>query len=345
MPITPASARSSHILLWLYLCLFCVGAMVLVGGVTRLTESGLSIVQWKLISGILPPLSDDGWKQEFEAYQTSPEYHKKNTGMSVTEFKQIFWLEWAHRLLGRATGLVFAVPLLYFALRRKMDGPLIRRCVIAALLVGAQGGVGWIMVKSGLIDDPRVSPLKLSMHLCLAFSVFCHVLWTIWLITPQPTQEAPFPPRRKLAIRFITAMVFLQIIFGAWVAGMDAGMTYNTWPLMDGDFAPPGMMSLSPWHRNFIENIPQVQFQHRTFAFFVAGAVLIYVAKFWRRQAKPQQRSILALGTVVKLQFSLGVLTLLHVVPVGLASLHQMVALLLLALCLREVFLTRNQSA
>ena len=335
MPITSASARSALVIPWLYLCLFMVLAMVFVGGVTRLTESGLSIVEWKLVSGILPPLSDEAWEAELQAYRATPEYIHKNTGMSVDEFKRIFWLEWLHRLLGRTTGLVFALPFFYFALRRQLDRPLALRCFTAMLLVGAQGAVGWMMVKSGLVDDPRVSPIKLSMHLSLAFIVFCHVLWTLWLLKPKSPLEPAEKNHRRWSSRLLFLLIFLQIILGAWVAGMDAGLTYNTWPLMDGDIAPPGLMSLEPWHRNLIENIPQVQFQHRMMAYAVALGVFIYTLRYRRWW----------LGAVLKLQFTLGVLTLVHVVPIGLASAHQIGALALLCLCLREMFLTRSTLA
>lgn len=332
MHVSPASTRSRLVKPWLVLCLCMVAAMVWVGGVTRLTESGLSIVQWKLLSGVLPPMSEQAWQTEFDAYQASPEYLKKNTGMDLKGFKNIFWLEWIHRLLGRTTGLVFLLPFMYFAARRQIDRPLARRCLIAALLVAAQGGVGWIMVASGLIDDPRVSPIKLSMHLCLAFIVFCWTLWTLWLLKPPAAPAKAGNPKVAFALFLL---IFIQIIFGAWVAGMDAGLTYNTWPLMDGDIAPPGLMGLEPWHRNLIENIAQLQFQHRMMAFLVAAVALAYGLKF--------QRGLLV--GVVLLQFTLGVQTLVHVVPIGLASAHQMGALLLLAVSLREIFLTRNQTA
>ncbi len=365
MSVNPSSARSKLVLPWLYLCLLMVFSMVFVGGVTRLTESGLSIVEWKLISGILPPLSEAAWEAELEAYRSSPEYQIKNKGMTVPQFKQIFWLEWGHRLLGRATGLVFLIPFAYFALRRQIDRPLFWRCLIAGALVGMQGTVGWFMVQSGLVDDPRVSPVKLSMHLSLAFIVFCYVCWTVWLLRhPAPSSRMAQPEgsdqmfqqpqaaidmtknsKKRIAIRLITLVVFIQIILGAWVAGMDAGMVYNTWPLMDGDIAPPNLMTLEPWHRNFIENIPQVQFQHRTMAYMVAGIIVLYVGLSWKRTPKGQRRWLVALSAVIKVQFSLGVLTLLYRVPIGLASAHQMVALILLVLCLYQCFLTRNSAS
>lgn len=359
MHVTPHSARSKLVLPWLYVCLFMVFMMVFVGGVTRLTESGLSIVEWKLISGILPPLSDKGWEAELQAYRSSPEYQLKNKGMSVDEFKQIFWLEWGHRLLGRATGMVFLIPLMYFALRRQIDRPLALRCFIAGALVGAQGGVGWIMVQSGLVDDPRVSPVKLSLHLSLAFIVFCYVCWTVWLLRNrnsvipakagiQKKRSIWIPAfagmtKRGIWIRVITLLVFIQIVLGAWVAGMDAGMVYNTWPLMDGDIAPPNLMTLEPWHRNVIENIPQVQFQHRSFAYVVAAAVILYVLLNWKGASRHERHWLFKLAFVLLVQFKLGVLTLIHMVPIGLASAHQMVALILLVLCLYQCFLTRNQ--
>ena len=350
--------------------------MVFIGGVTRLTESGLSIVEWKLVTGIFPPMTQEGWEAELEEYRASPEYQQVNRGMNVSEFKQIYWLEWLHRLLGRMTGLVFVLPLIYFVARKQLSPYLTKRMFIASLLVGAQGTLGWLMVYSGLQDDPRVSPLRLAAHLSLAFTLFCYLYW-IWLtatgvarLGPSPVPAghpwtrkiapagsifcAPSPKERDItraseasaslssgerarvrgsvAIRLVTTLLFIQIIFGAFVAGMDAGLIYNTWPLMDGDFVPSGLMPLEPWHRNLVEYIPMVQWQHRTFAYVVAAAILGFVLWQWKSGPK----TILAnYGAVLVAQFLLGIFTIIYVVPISLASAHQLVALALLAASVR----------
>lgn len=326
-PFTPAQQT------WLITCMACVVLMVFIGGVTRLTESGLSIVEWKLVTGIFPPMTQAGWEAELQEYRASPEYQQVNKGMSVAEFKQIYWLEWLHRLLGRLTGLVFLLPLIYFAARRTLAPWLTRRMVIAGLLVLAQGTLGWLMVYSGLQDDPRVSPLRLAAHLSLAFFLFCW-LYITWLDATHAAR--PHPSRgAALAIRGVIALLGVQIVLGAFVAGMDAGLIYNTWPLMDGDWVPPHLFHLEPWYRNLIAYIPMVQWQHRSFAYVVSAAIIGFI--LWQWRSGPRfALSLLALVLVV--QFKLGVLTLIHAVPIALGSAHQMVALLLLAISLHVAY-------
>ncbi len=312
--------------LWLLTCMSMVVLMVFIGGVTRLTESGLSIVEWKLVTGILPPLTQEGWEAELQLYRASPEYQQINRGMSVSEFKQIFWLEWLHRLLGRLTGLVFAVPLIYFAARKLLPNPMGKQMLIACLLVGAQGTLGWLMVYSGLQQDPRVSPLRLAAHLSLAFGLFCYLYW-LWLShTQTPRASGPAVP-----IRIITALIALQIIFGAFVAGMDAGLVYNTWPLMDGDWMPPYTYP-APWLESLYSHVPSVQWQHRSFAYIVAAAILGFVALNWR---SGERKWLTIFAAILLIQFALGVFTLLYTVPITLASAHQIVALALLATAVR----------
>ncbi len=333
MLITPSSARTPAIHIWIGACLFVVGLMVFVGGVTRLTESGLSIVEWKLLSGILPPMTQEGWEAELEAYRQTPEYQQINRGMSVGEFKQIFWLEYIHRILGRITGLVFMLPLVWFVARRKMDVALTCRMGLAFILVCAQGGVGWVMVASGLVDDPRVSPVKLAMHLSLAFTVWCVLLWTLFQLRGAP-RLAP-SCGYGFAIRGIVFLVAIQIVMGAFVAGMDAGLTYNTYPLMDGDWVPDGLWILEPLSRNFVENVTLVQFQHRWMAVVVSLAILGFVLRAWKQADAGTQTWLAACAGMLVVQFLLGVFTLLYVVPLVLASAHQMVALLLLSVLIR----------
>lgn len=336
---------------WLLTCMAMVVLMVFIGGVTRLSESGLSIVEWKLVTGIFPPLSQESWEAELAEYRNSPEYQQVNMGMSVDEFKQIYWLEWLHRLLGRMTGLIFIIPLIYFAVRKQLKPPLRNRMAIACVLVASQGVLGWLMVYSGLQDDPRVSPLRLAAHLSLAFIVFSWLYWT-WLSINQiyrhyraggNPHQGEYQAIRKipafegmtssLAIRIVTALVFIQIIFGAFVAGLDAGLIYNSWPLMDGDFVPSHLLSLQPWYRNLYEYVPMVQWQHRTFACVVSVAIIAFILTHLKYRAL--RGLLVALFVVLLLQFKLGVLTLIQMVPIHLASAHQMVALLLLAVCVR----------
>ncbi len=341
---TPSADRLIRI--WLYSCLTCVVFMVFVGGVTRLTESGLSIVEWDLISGILPPMSRETWEAELEAYRDTPEYQQINRGMSVEQFKQIYWLEWLHRLLGRITGLVFLVPYLYFLVRRQLNPMLIRRGLIAGLLVAAQGGVGWVMVQSGLVDDPRVSPVKLAMHLSLAFAVFGYTLWTLWLLRPPAAAESglhpPAPQRAFWPALGLTGLLFVQIVLGAIVAGMDAGLTYNTWPLMDGRFIPDGLMLLEPWYRNLLANVTMVQFQHRMGAYVLTACVLLFVGWRWAMAPIGERRRLIMLTSAIFAQMILGIATVLYIVPIGLASAHQLLALVLWVLMLRECFLRQR---
>lgn len=310
--------------------------MVLIGGLTRLTESGLSIVEWKLLSGIFPPLTEQSWQHEFAAYQTSPEYQKINSGFALADFKRIFWLEYIHRVLGRVIGLALLLPFIYFTARRMLPKPFVKRMAIACVLVAAQGAVGWIMVASGLVDQPRVSPLKLTLHLSLALALFGWLLWARWQLAPAPRPVAA--SKYALAARLLLVAATLQIIFGALVAGLDAGYSYNTFPLMDGQWIPTGLHLLSPWWLNHLESILTVQFQHRVMAYAVAFGILVFVAWAWRDAIPTQRFWLKALAGAVFLQFSLGVATLLSEMNIALASMHQLGAVLLLGVLLRVMW-------
>lgn len=330
--------QSRTIQWWLLLCMACVVGMVWIGGVTRLTESGLSIVEWKLVSGTLPPLTDEAWQAEFDAYKTSPEFQKKNPHFDVASFKDIFWLEYLHRLLGRITGMVFLVPLIYFTVRRSLPAPFLRRMLGITALVGAQGAVGWIMVASGLVDQPRVSPIKLALHLSLAVSVF-GLLYLTYLRARLVPRLQQFPPLLHCGARILLALFAMQLVLGAIVAGIDAGYSYNTYPLMDGKFIPYGLHLLDPWWVNHLENIMTVQFQHRMGALALAASALAFA--YYAYKKLPQTRGWATLLVVaITLQFLLGIATLLSVMALPLASAHQVVALLLLAVILRFVYLT-----
>ncbi len=320
---------------WLIACMACVVMMVFIGGVTRLTESGLSIVEWKLISGTLPPLSDSAWEKEFSDYQTSPEFTKKNAHFTLADFKKIYWLEYLHRLMGRITGLVFLLPLIVFWMRRLAPPALLRRMLFITVLVGLQGTVGWVMVASGLEHQPRVSPIKLAMHLTLAFSVFGLLVYTYLQHSGAAVLDKPRPNLRRL-IKLCLLLFAIQLIMGAIVAGLDAGLSYNSFPLMDGRWIPSGLHLLSPWWLNHLENIATVQFQHRLMALILVKVVLLAAWYIFTRH--PEGRAwAYGLLIVVLCQFTLGVLTLLSHVNIWLASAHQLLALVLLA-CILRVF-------
>lgn len=321
---------------WLMLCLMLVALMVFVGGVTRLTESGLSIVEWKLFSGTLPPLNETAWQTEFDEYKQSPQFEKVNAHFSLSDFKGIYWLEYLHRLLGRIIGLAVLLPFLYFAVKRMLPAPLFKRCLGIGLLVAAQGTVGWIMVASGLNDQPRVAPIKLATHLLLAFSVFSLMLWTRWQVVGTPRKQPVFGYGR--AVRVVTVLLILQIAFGALVAGLRAGLVFTTYPLMDGQFIPDGLHLLAPWWLNHLESALTVQFQHRMGALVVVIGTLWLAFSGWKYTNL--HSALKAIMAIVLVQFALGVATLLSVVNISLASLHQLVALALLAHLVWLIYLT-----
>lgn len=319
---------------WLIAVMALVVLMVAIGGVTRLTESGLSIVEWKLFSGTLPPLTAEAWNKEFAEYQTSPQFQQVNQGFTVGDFQKIYWLEYLHRLLGRVIGMAVILTFLYFAARKQLSRRMVYRGLALCVLVAAQGTVGWIMVASGLVDQPRVAPVKLALHLALAFVFFLTMLWTYWQL------KAPRPAASGLgwSAKALFALVFVQIVFGALVAGLDAGLTYNTYPLMDGQLIPEGLHRLSPWWKNHLESVLTVQFQHRMGALAVVAASIAFIAASWTQSSPEQRRTLTWLKGALIVQFGLGVATLLSVVDIALASMHQLVALLLLSVCLRITY-------
>jgi cytochrome c oxidase assembly protein subunit 15 len=317
---------------WLFACCFFVFLIIVVGGVTRLTHSGLSIVEWQPLIGTIPPLSEADWLALFEKYKLTPEYRKVNFGMSLQAFKAIFWWEYIHRLIGRLIGLVFFVPLLWFALRRKIDEPLAWRLAGIFLLGGLQGAMGWYMVRSGLVDDPRVSHFRLTAHLGLAFLILAAMLWTaLGLLHRRAVGEADAP---ALTLRRTTALlvwiVFAVVLTGGLVAGIRAGKAYNTFPLMNGHVVPPEILMLQPWWMNFFYNMATVQFDHRLGAWLL---VLLIPILWWRSRAVDlHRRAALAfdlLLVTVCIQFALGIATVLLRVPPALGVAHQAGAVLL----------------
>jgi len=307
---------------WLFLCAAMIFAIVVVGGITRLTRSGLSIVEWQPLIGILPPLSEADWQALFAKYRETPEYKLVNLGMGLEGFQRIFWWEYIHRLLARLAGLVFLLPLLWFQLRRKLERPLAWKLWGVFALGALQGLMGWLMVKSGLIDDPKVNPARLTLHLGLALAVFSAELWiALGLLAPRGGRAG----RLAAALPWV---IFAMALSGGMVAGLRAGSAYQTFPLMNGHVVPPEILMLEPWWQNFLTNMATVQFVHR--GFFWLLAVLVPVA-WWLRRELWTSHALLA---AFALQAALGVATLLSGVPVALGAAHQGGAVLVLAAAL-----------
>jgi cytochrome c oxidase assembly protein subunit 15 len=319
---------------WLVACAAMVFVMVMLGGITRLTESGLSMVQWKPLT-VLPPLTADQWQQAFHDYQQYPEFIKKNSWMTVDDFKQIFWLEFTHRLWGRTIGVVFFVPFLWFLLIGWIDRPLAARCGVLFVLGGLQGLLGWYMVASGLESRPDVSQYRLAAHLVSAFVLYAFIVWLARDQFRLARGEAPAPASPGLMrLGFLMPPAILLVVAaGAFVAGLDAGKIYNTFPLMDGGITPPDILSLQPWYLNLFENVGTVQFDHRVLAISLVALILGTWAYGLRRPLTPRGRWFLnALAAMVVIQAALGITTLLLVVPIPVALAHQTGALILFTL-------------
>ncbi len=324
-----ASPGDRVIAAWLLVCCALVFAMVVVGGITRLTHSGLSIVEWQPIVGALPPLDQGAWQETFRKYQQTPEYRLVNPAMTLTGFKSIFWWEYIHRLLGRLIGAVFLLPFLWFALRGKIARALAWKLAGIFALGALQGAMGWYMVQSGLVDDPRVSQYRLTAHLGVAFLIYAAMLWiSLDLLFPRaPRAEAAPRGLRRFAFA-LAALIFVMALSGGLVAGIRAGLAYNTFPLMNGRVVPREIFAIDPWYLNFFSNMATVQFDHRVIAWLLA----FLVPWFWlrvRRASVPRRARLgahLLLGALA-LQVTLGIATLLLAVPVPLAASHQAGAL------------------
>ncbi|MCG6871706.1 MAG: COX15/CtaA family protein [Gammaproteobacteria bacterium] len=325
---------------WLLTVCALVFAMVVLGGVTRLTHSGLSIVEWEPLIGAVPPLSESDWQELFSEYQQTPEYQKVNQGMDLAGFQGIFWLEYLHRLLGRLIGIAFAVPLLWFLLRRQIRRPLAPKLLTMFVLGALQGLLGWLMVASGLVDIPRVSPYRLTAHLGLAVVIYAYMLWVALDLLPSRAPNPATPGGLRRASGWFTGLVFVTILAGGFVAGTRAGFVFNDWPLMHGQWIPDGLYATHPWWADWFENLATVQFHHRLLAYTVALAAFLLWYSGRRKLAAGRPRSLLdLLLAVTAAQLMLGILTLLHVVPVPLAAAHQAGALVVLtvAIVLRHV--------
>jgi cytochrome c oxidase assembly protein subunit 15 len=323
---------------WLLAVAILIAIMVLVGGATRLTESGLSITEWKPLTGALPPLSQDQWTQAFEGYKAIPQYRELNVGMSLSEFKSIFWWEWSHRLLGRVIGIAYFLPFLWFLWRGYLSGELKRRLWGIFALGGLQGVVGWWMVASGLSERVEVSHYRLATHLVLALLIFAAIVWTLRRLADRPTAAA----NRRLKITSVVLLVltFVQLYLGALVAGLRAGRVYNTWPDIDGAFIPSAARLFfdQPWWRNLFDNTLTVQFEHRMTAYALFALAVLHAVDAIRSRADGAViRGALWLVAVITVQATLGILTLLNQVPIDLALTHQAVAIAVLTLATIQV--------
>ena len=310
---------------WLLALAGLVLAMVVLGGITRLNHAGLSIVDWRPLMGVLPPFGEDAWQALFADYKRFPEYREINPGMTLGAFKEIFWLEYAHRLLGRIVGIAFALPFVWFLIRRAFDRTLALKVLAVGILGGLQGLLGWYMVKSGLVDRPDVSPYRLAAHLGLAVAIYGCLIWVaLGLLTGGAVERVRRAGRWRGVLWGATGLVFLTILSGAFVAGNDAGLAYNTFPLMADAIVPPDIFLIEPLWRNFFENVPLVQLDHRLLAMLTALAViLIWAAAMRWLERTPVRAALHVAAAAVLVQFVLGIATLLTFVPVPLGAAHQ----------------------
>jgi cytochrome c oxidase assembly protein subunit 15 len=321
---------------WLMICAAVIFGMILLGGMTRLTNSGLSIVEWKPLMGAIPPLNEHDWQEVFHKYKQFPEYQKINHGMSVHEFKVIFMYEYLHRLLGRLIGVLFALPMIYFAVRGRLRPGLTPKLVVLFFMGGLQGLLGWYMVKSGLVDNPRVSQYRLTAHLGVAVAIYAYMVWLVFdlLLARETRTVSEHKPYARWSL-VLVVLVFLMILSGGLVAGTDAGFAYPTWPLMGDSFIPRGLYATSPAWLAMFEDITTIQFNHRMFAYVLfvvlsASAVLVY-----RSTTRGYGRlAAILLVVALCLQVILGISTLLLHVPVALGTAHQGGAVLLLTAAL-----------
>ena len=326
------SSPNRPVAIWLLACSFMVLCILIVGGVTRLTHSGLSIVEWQPIIGTLPPLNADEWNIVFDKYKLTPEYVKVNHQMTLDEFKGIFWWEYIHRVIGRLIGVVFAVPFAYFLIKGKLDRSLAPKLVGIFVLGGLQGAMGWYMVKSGLVDDPRVSQYRLTAHLSLAFMIFASMFWVALgqlRARDSTTRDPGMASLQRWGLWLLLGLAYM-IVTGGFVAGIRAGKAYNTFPLMNGSFIPPEIFMLEPLYLNFFNNMATVQFDHRIGAWLLAIVVPWFWLKLKASQASVACKRVANLLLVALfVQIALGIATLLMAVPVALGAAHQGFAMVL----------------
>ncbi|MFT5015108.1 MAG: cytochrome c oxidase assembly protein subunit 15 [Patiriisocius sp.] len=306
---------------WLVTLCVTIFTMIVVGGITRLTESGLSMVEWRPLLGAFPPTSDAEWQRVFAAYQNYPQYQLVNQGMTLDAFKTIFYWEYGHRILGRIIGVMFALPFFFFLFTGKIENSLKPKLWIALLLGGSQGLMGWYMVKSGLVDEPLVSHFRLAAHLSLALVIFAYLIWLVMDQTNLARLQVSKLYRRTALL--FAGLLTIQIVYGAFVAGNRAGYGFNTYPLMNGEWLPEIALNLLPFWHNLIDNNAMLQFIHRWLGALVMATVLMLFAIAWRIEEAKVRALTSVLLLVVILQFVIGVMTLIYVIPIGLASFHQ----------------------
>jgi cytochrome c oxidase assembly protein subunit 15 len=321
--------------LWLFVIAGMIALMVLVGGLTRLTGSGLSITEWRPVTGAIPPLSDADWQAEFARYQGTPQYDLLNRGMGLAAFKTIYWWEWTHRLLGRLIGIVFAVPFIAFLWQRRIDRALAGRLAVMFLLGAAQGALGWWMVQSGLVEARvAVSQYRLAAHLGLAIILFGYIFWTALEVVGARQASVNRAAQFRSLVFVLAGLIFVQMLLGAFVAGLDAGQAFSTWPTYGGAWIPAGLYELSPWWINHFENHALAHFQHRTMGYVVAVMAAWLYLTLRPVADKPLKLAGIHVVALVSIQVALGAFTVVSGVALPLAALHQIVALALFACAL-----------
>jgi cytochrome c oxidase assembly protein subunit 15 len=333
---------------WLLSVACLVLCMIVVGGATRLTDSGLSITEWKPILGAIPPLTEAHWLEALEKYRQIPEYQLVNKGMSLDEFKFIYWWEWGHRFLGRIIGLAFALPLAFFAWRGMLRPGALPKYLGVLALGGVQGAIGWYMVSSGLVDRVDVSHYRLALHLSVAFLILGLLVWLAMDLNDDRVQvrAGELPANAATLALLIVVIVYAQVALGAFVAGLKAGLAYNTWPLMNGQVIPDDLFAMSPWLVNLVENATTVQFNHRLLAYIVVALGVWHCISILRSGVGDTIRmSAILLGCGLLAQMTLGIITLLHAVPIGLGIAHQGFAAVVLVIAVRHLWLLRNATA
>ncbi len=327
--LTPSQQQyDRQVAYWLLLCAVVIFGMILLGGVTRLTDSGLSMVDWKPIKGIIPPITQADWQAMFAKYQQFPEYQKTNFTMTLEEFKPIFMYEYLHRMLGRFIGIIFVLPFLFFYFTKRIAHGLTPRLVAMLLLGGSQGLLGWYMVKSGLVDNPHVSQYRLTAHLGLAVFIYGFIVWTVLdLLAPKLSH----PKHLKRFSYTLSSLIFLMILSGGLVAGTRAGIPYPTWPLMGDSFIPPGLYSLTPFWLSAFEDMLTIQFNHRMFAYLIVVLVVTFAYKALKSDLNgPLKIAIYCFLILLVAQVTLGISTLIFYIPVPVAAAHQVCAVALL---------------
>ena len=314
---------------WLIICAAVIFGMILLGGVTRLTDSGLSMVDWKPIRGVIPPITQADWQAMFLKYQQFPEYRKTNFNMTLEQFKPIFMYEYLHRMLGRFIGIIFVLPFLFFYFTKRIVPGLTPRLLVMLVLGGSQGVLGWYMVKSGLVDNPHVSQYRLTAHLGMAVFIYGFIFWTVLdLLAPVASQ----PKHLKRFAYSLSGLIFLMILSGGLVAGTRAGIPYPTWPLMGDSFIPPGLYSLQPFWLSAFEDMLTIQFNHRMFAYLIVGLVCTFAYQALKSDLQGSLKvGIYCFIGLLFLQVSLGISTLIFYIPVPIAAAHQVCAVALLS--------------